>query len=209
MKRILLCDDHAIVREGLKQILVEQADIQIVGEASSGEETLKLLRTIRCDIVVLDIAMSGMGGIETLRELKRLHPNVSVLMLSMYPEDQYAVRSLQAGASGYLTKHSASEELVKAINTICAEGRYVTPLVADSLLGHLDTGDKAAHESLSDRELQVLIMLASGRSVSDIASDLHLSVKTVSTYKTRILDKLQLNGIAEMVRYAMKHQLIS
>lgn len=209
MKKVLICDDHFIVREGLKQILTECKDIQVIGEASSGEETLSLMRKTAWDVVVLDITMPGIGGIEALKEIKYSFPKVAVLMLSMHPEDQYAVRALQSGASGYLTKNSAPEELINAIEVVCKGHKYISTPVANALFEKIQNGNRFPHEQLSDRELQVMMMLASGHFVSNIADQLHLSVKTISTYKVRIQEKLHMESVVDIVRYALDHGLVT
>ncbi len=211
MIKVLICDDHVIVREGLKQIVAEEKDISIVGEAATGEELLRMLITTGPDVILLDIAMDGMGGVETLKELKQRSPEIAVLVLSMYPEDQYAVRVLRSGASGYLTKKSAPEELVEAIRAVAGgRKRYITESVSEQLVSSLKIdSEKLPHELLSDREYQVLIKLAEGLKMSKIASDLHISVKTVSTYKSRIFEKMNLNKSTDIVRYALEHGLVS
>jgi two-component system, NarL family, invasion response regulator UvrY len=207
--RVLIADDHAVVRRGLKQILTAEHDMTVVGEAHNGQELLALARKQPMDVVILDIAMSGRSGLETLKELRPEFPRVPVLVLSMHPEDQYAVRALKAGASGYLTKESAPDELVKAIRRIVAGGRYITPGLAEQLAASVstDTG-QAPHERLSDREYQVLCLLASGKSVSEVGDELALSVKTISTYRARILEKMGMKNNAEITRYAIERRLV-
>jgi two-component system, NarL family, invasion response regulator UvrY len=208
MISILICDDHAIVRKGLKQIVEECKDITVAAEAGSGEEVLMLIGKEDFDVVVLDIVMEGIGGIETLKELKHRKPKLPVLVLSMHPEDQYALRVLKAGASGYLTKKSAPDELVNAIRTIASGKKYITATTAEALASCFDVDKQTLpHESLSDREYQVLIALTTGRGITEIAESLGLSVKTISTYKTRIFEKLNTTNTAEMIRYAMEHNL--
>jgi two-component system invasion response regulator UvrY len=180
--KILVADDHTIVREGLKQILGEVPDMIVVGEASDGPETLHKVREDHYDLVLLDIAMTGISGLDVLKHLKSEKPDLPVLMLSMYPEEQYALRTLKAGASGYLTKESASDELIAAIRKVCSGGKYVTSSLAEKLALCLDTySEKPVHERLSDREYQVVRMIASGKTVTEIAEELSLSVKTIST----------------------------
>jgi DNA-binding NarL/FixJ family response regulator len=209
MIRLLIADDHAVVRRGLKEILTAESDMVLVGEARSGPELLALARKERVDVVVLDITMPGRSGLEVLKELRQELPRVRILVLSMHPEDQYAVRALRAGAAGYLTKESAPDELVKAIRRIVAGGRYVSASLAEHLaLGLSDDAERSPHERLSDREYQVLCLLASGKSVSDVAEDLALSVKTVSTYRARILEKMNLKNNAELTRYAIENHLV-
>jgi DNA-binding NarL/FixJ family response regulator len=209
MIRLLIADDHAVVRRGLKEILTAESDMVLVGEARSGPELLALARKERVDVVVLDITMPGRSGLEVLKELRQELPRVRILVLSMHPEDQYAVRALRAGAAGYLTKESAPDELVKAIRRIVAGGRYVSASLAEHLaLGLSDDAERSPHERLSDREYQVLCLLASGKSVSDVAEELALSVKTVSTYRARILEKMNLKNNAELTRYAIENHLV-
>ncbi len=209
MIKILIADDHPIVRRGLRQILVEQPDMAVLGEAQNAQELLDLARHDNWDVVVLDISMPGRGGLEVLKDLKTLRPGAAVLVLSIHPEDQYAGRALKAGAAGYLTKDSAPEELVKAIRKVLAGGKYVSPSFAETLALRLDASlAKPLHEALSDREYQVLCRIASGKTVSQIAEELALSAKTVSTYRGRILDKLGLDTTAELMRYALERGLV-
>jgi len=207
--KILVADDHAIVREGLKQILAEIPDIVVAGEASDGNQALKQARKGDYDLVLLDIAMPGTSGVEVLKQVKSERPDLPVLMLSMYPEEQYAVRTLKAGASGYLTKESAPEELIAAIRKVCRGGKYVTSSLAEKLAFYLETdSEKAAHELLSDREYQVMLMIASGKTVKQIADELALSVKTISTNRSRALRKMEMKTNAEMTYYAIKQGLV-
>ena len=208
MTRVLVADDHAIVREGLKRILEGQEDIEIAGEATNGHEVLERVREGGFDILMLDLSMPGKSGIELIKQVKDESPKLRVLVLTMHEEDQYAVRAIRAGASGYLTKESAPSQLVSAIRRL-AEGRlYISPNVAEQLaLDVQPRGDEAPHKHLSDREFEVFQLLVSGRSVSDIAAQLHLSVKTVSTHKTRILQKMSAASVADLVRYAIRHHL--
>ena len=190
------------------QILSDEADIAVVGEAQNGREVLELVRQESWDAVVLDIAMPGRGGLDTLSELKRLYPKLPVLMLSIHSEDQFGVRALQAGADGYLNKESAPDELVNAIKKIIKGGKYVSPTLAEKLA--FVVGSKTAPlDSLSLREYQVMLMLVSGKTLSEIAEEISLSVKTVSTYKTRILEKMNIKNNSELILYAIKHGLIS
>jgi two-component system, NarL family, invasion response regulator UvrY len=209
MIRILIADDHAVVRRGLKQIVNLEGDMTVTGEACDSQALLALVRKLPCDIVVMDISMPGRSGLEVLKELKQEHPRLPVLILSVHPEDQYAVRTLKLGASGYLTKECAPEELVRAIRKVMAGGRYVSASLAEMLASDLiaDTG-RPAHETLSDREHQILCMIASGKSVSEIASELTLSDKTVSTYRTRVLEKMKLRNNAELTHYAIASRLV-
>ena len=209
MIRILIADDHAIVRAGLKQFIADEQDMVVAGEASDGMETLAFVRSQECDVVLLDIAMPGKNGIDTLRQLKRSRPDLPVLILSAYPEQQFALSLLRAGASGYINKESASEQLVAAIRTVVRGGKYVSPSVAQVLVSDL-TGeaDKPLHATLSKREFQIFYKLAAGASVSQIAEELFLSVKTVSTYRARILEKMQMTSNADLTYYAVKNKLI-
>jgi len=210
MIKVLICDDHAIVRQGLKQIVEDCNDIMIAGEASSGEELIRMISKDDSHVIVLDITMDGIGGIETLKEIKHQKPDLGVLMLSMHPEEQYAIRVLKAGASGYLTKKSAPGELVQAIRAVFKGNKYITPSVSEKLVSNLNSDKQIQpHENLSDREYQVFVLLAKGKTVGQIADDLHISVKTVSTYKSRILDKMGINNMADMIRYAIDKKLFS
>jgi two-component system invasion response regulator UvrY len=209
MINVLIADDHAIVRQGLKQIVSETADIQLAGEAADGPETLRLVRGKDCDVLVLDINMPGISGLDILRVLQQERPDLSVLVLSIHAEDQYAVRCLKAGAAGYLTKESAPEELVKAIRHVVAGGKYVSRNLAESLAMHLnETSDQPRHETLSDREFQVLQLMGAGKSLTEIADTLSLSVKTISTYRARMLQKLALKSSAEIIQYAIQNRLV-
>ena len=209
MLKILVADDHTIVREGLKQILGEVHDMIVAGEASDGSEALRKVREDHYDLVLLDISMPGIGGLDVLKQLKSEKPDLPVLMLSMYPEEQYAVRTLKAGASGYLTKESASNELIAAIRKVSSGGKYVTSSLAEKLASCLDThSDKPVHERLSDREYQVVRMIASGKTVTEIADALSLSVKTISTHRSRALIKMGMKTNAEITYYAIKHGLV-
>ncbi|SPE50819.1 Two component transcriptional regulator, LuxR family [Verrucomicrobia bacterium] len=207
--RILLADDHSVVRRGLKQILADEFKRAAFGEAASAQEALDLVEKEHWDIVVLDITMPGRSGLEVLREIKRLRPSLPVLVLSIHPENQFAVRVLKLGAAGYMTKESAPEELVGAVKKVLAGGRYVSTSLAETLATNLSSREvKPPQELLSDREFQVLRLIASGRIVSEIALELALSVKTISTYRTRILEKMGLRNNAELMYYAMQHQLV-
>lgn len=209
MVRILIADDHPIVREGLKQILSETQDMQLVGEASNGREVMEQVERGLADVVVLDISMPGESGLDVLRKLRARHPTLPILMLSIHSEDQYAIRSLRAGASGYLTKESLPDELVTAIRRVAQGRRYVTEALAEKLVTRLDSGlERPPHESLSDREYQVMRMIASGKALKRIATELGLSPKTVSTYRARVLEKTGLRNNADITRYALQHDLI-
>lgn len=207
--RVFIADDHAIVREGLKQILAEQRDIAVVGEAETGLDAIKLFRKSRCNVLLLDISLPDRNGIEVLKQIKDEKPDLSVLMLSMHREDQYAIRALKAGAAGYMTKQSAPKELVNAIRQVADGQRYVSAQLAQVLAAQVGDGfDKPPHESLSDREYQTLTLIASGKTVSEIAKELSLSVKTVSEYRSRLLAKMKLKTSAELTHYAIRNQLI-
>ncbi len=207
--RVFIADDHAIVREGLKQILAESRDIIVAGEAENGLDAIKLFRKSKCHVMLLDISMPDRSGIEVLKQVKKENPDMAVLMLSMHREDQYAIRSLKAGAAGYLTKQSAPAELVVAIRQVAAGQKYVSAALAQELASQLgDDHEAALHETLSDREYQTLTMIASGKTVSAIAQELSLSVKTISEYRARVLVKMKLKNSAELTHYAIKNQLI-
>ena len=206
MIKVLVADDHAVVRRGVRQILDEAPDIVAIGQASSGREVLQEVQKHDYDVLVLDIAMPEGGGLEVLKQLQSLEPKLSVLILSMYPEGQYAMRALKAGAAGYLTKESVPDELVAAVRKAAQGEKYITPSLAEKLVAGL--GKKLPNEALSDREYQVVCMLASGKTITEIAVELSLSVKTVSTYRVRILTKLNLRNTAEIIRYAFEHGLI-
>jgi two-component system invasion response regulator UvrY len=209
MIRVLIADDHAVVREGLKRIVTGSPDIEVAGEAANGHEVLDFARRQDFDLVLLDLAMPGKDGLDTLKELKLARPHLPVLVLSVYPEEQYAVRLLRAGAAGYLTKESAPEELVAAIRKVSRGGRYVSESLAEqlALLFGAPT-DRPPHEALSDREFRVMVMLASGKTASEVADALCLSVKTISTYRSRALRKMNMRNNAEFSFYAVKHGLL-
>ena len=208
--KVLIVDDHAIVRKGMQQILLDEYQDLVFGEATNAQEALETLDAQDWDVIVLDISMPGRSGLDVLKEIKRERPQVPVLVLSMHPEDQFAVRVLRAGAAGYMTKESAPNELVTAINKVIAGGTYVSPSLAEILARDLqrDTDDSALHQKLSDREYEVMVMIASGKAVSQIAEELALSVKTISTYRARILEKVHMKSNAEITRYAIKHGLV-
>lgn len=209
MIRVLIADDHAVVRQGLKQILGDTPTMLVAGEATNGQEVLAKVRAETWDVVVLDISMPDRNGLDVLKELKAERPKLPVLMLSMYPEDQYAMRALKAGASGYLAKDSAADELVRAIQRVVAGGRYVSPHLAEKLAFEIGAdSSKLPHETLSDREFQVLRLIAAGKSAKDIAAELSLSVKTVSTYRARLLEKMGLGSNAELIHYAIQNHLV-
>ncbi|MBN2515152.1 MAG: response regulator transcription factor [Deltaproteobacteria bacterium] len=206
---ILIADDHPIVREGFKQVLSETTDMVVAGEASNGQEVLNLIRKNKYTVVLLDISMPGRSGLEILKELRSEHPKLPILIVSIYPEEQYAVRAFRAGASGYLTKASAPHELIEAIRKVSKGGRYVSSSLAEELTYYLDVdATRAPHETLSDREYQVMLLIASGKTVSGIAEELCLSVKTISTYRTHILKKMNLKNNAEITLYAVQNKLV-
>lgn len=207
--RVFIADDHAIVREGLKQILAETRDIVVAGEAENGLDAVKLFRKSDCQVMLLDISMPDRSGIEVLKQIKKEKPEMAVLMLSMHREDQYAIRSLKAGAAGYLTKQSAPRELVTAIRQVAGGLKYISAALAQELANHVGEDHEAPpHDTLSDREYQTLTMIASGKTVGAIAKELSLSVKTVSEYRARLLVKMKLKNSAELTHYAIKNQLI-
>jgi DNA-binding NarL/FixJ family response regulator len=207
--KVFIADDHAIVREGLKQILAETRDIVVAGEAESGLDAIKLFRKSECQVMLLDISLPDRNGIEVLKQIKKEKPELSVLMLSMHREDQYAIRALKAGAAGYLTKQSAPKELVTAIRQVASGLKYISAALAQELANHVnDDHETPPHETLSDREYQTLTMIASGKTVGTIAKELSLSVKTVSEYRARLLVKMKLKNSAELTHYAIKNQLI-
>lgn len=209
MIKILVADDHTVVREGIKQILTGQDDMLVEGEAGNGQEVINNITKKHFDLILLDISMPGRSGLEILEEIKTIQPKLPVLILSMHPEEQYAVRTLRAGAAGYLTKASAPQELISAIRKVSRGGKYVTSSLAEKLAFELDTGvAKPDHEKLSNREYQVMLMLASGKLVSEVAEELCLSAKTISTYRTRILEKMNMKKNAELTLYAVKNNLI-
>ena len=209
MISILIADDHTVVRRGVLQILAEAPDMVATGEASTGGEVLQAVRQNDFDVVLLDIALPDISGLEILKQLRSLKPDLQVLILSMYPERQYAIRALKAGAAGYLTKESAPAELIAAIRQVSQGRKYVTQSLAEKLAAELGGEvEQEPHETLSDREYQVMCLLASGKSVTEIATELSLSIKTVSTYRTRILDKLNLENTAQIIRYALKRGLV-
>lgn len=209
MTRILIADDHQIVRAGLKTLLSEYNDLTVAGEAGSGTETIKLVRESDWDIVLLDISMPDMNGVDTLKQIKRSKPDLPVLILSMHPEDRYAINLLRAGASGYVCKEGAPDQLITAIRTVMQGRRYVSPALGEQLAAGLSgEGDKPLHTELSEREFQVFCKLAAGQAVSEIANELFLSVKTVSTYRSRILEKMGMKTNADLTYYAIKNGLI-
>jgi len=207
MIKILIADDHSIVRKGLTQIVEEVADMEVAAEASRGAETLGKLRKYDYDVVVLDISLPGMTGLDVLKQIKVEKPNLPVLMLSIHPEEQYAIRALKAGAAGYLTKDRAPDELITAIRKAYDGTKYVSSSLAEKLALDLATGHHP-HEGLSDREFQVMCMIARGKALKDIGEELYLSPKTVSTYRSRLLEKMKMKSNEELTRYAMNNRLI-
>jgi len=209
MIRILIADDHTIVREGLKQILAETPDMVVADEARNGQEVFAKVSKNEYDVVLLDISMPGRSGLEVLKQLKGEHPKLPILILSMYSEEQYAMRALRAGASGYMTKESAPDELIEAIRKVSQGRKYVSPSLAEKLAVSLELGEeKPPHEMLSDREYQVMCMIASGKTIKEIAEELSLSVKTISTYRSRILEKLNFKTNAAITHYAVQNRLV-
>ena len=210
MIRVLISDDHALLRSGVKEIVVRGLKDAICGEAASAEQVLAQVQNHKWDIVILDLSMPGRSGIEVLAELKRLQPKLPVLVLSMHPEDQYGKRVLRAGASGYMNKDVAPDELINAVRKVLAGGRYVSPALAEKLAFDLgtDAAPGPAHEVLSEREFEVLRLIASGKSISEIAEAIHLSVTTVSTYRARILLKMNMTTTAQLMRYGLENHLV-
>lgn len=209
MIRILIADDHAIVRKGLKEALAEQLDDLSFGEAQNAPETIALVSTEKWDVVLLDIHMEGRSGLEVLEDIRRVAPKLPVLMLTMYPEEVFAVRAIRAGAAGYVNKKTAPEELIAAIKKVLAGGRYVSASLAERLADELNrTQTGLPHETLSNRELQVLRLIASGKTLKDIAAELSLSVKTVGTYHIRVLQKMGMQSDVEITRYALQNKLV-
>jgi DNA-binding NarL/FixJ family response regulator len=208
MLRVIIADDHPVVRAGLKQVLSESPDVLVAGEADDGEALLRKIQRQPYDVVLLDITMPGIGGLETLRRVKEVKPGLPVLMLSIHTEDQFAIRCLKAGAAGYLNKASAPHDLVAAIRQVAGGRRYITSALSEKLVAGMAQNrdmSRLPHEWLSDREYQVLCMIASGKTVSDIAATVNLSVKTVSTYRARILEKMAMESNAELTAYAIKN----
>lgn len=209
MIRIVLADDHTIVREGLKQLLLGAEGFEVAAEASDGHEVMKIVRELEFDLLLLDMSMPGKSGIEIIKQVRAEKPKLRILVLTMHEERQYAIRAIRAGASGYLTKESASGQLVEAIRKVAGGGAFISAEVAEQLaLGAMPDAKGAPHEALSDREFQVFRMIAEGKSVSDIAGRLNLSVKTVSTHKANIMQKMRIETVGELIRYALAHRLV-
>src|SRR5688572_18867634 len=209
MIRVVIVDDHAILRRGLHQIVAESEDMTVAGEAETSSQALRLLREQPCDVVLLDISMPDRNGVETLKLIRKEFPRLHVLMLSMYPENQYAVRALKAGAAGYLTKQTVASQLVSAIRQVHQGRKYVTPGVAEELASNVDfDSEKPLHHELSNREYQTLCLIASGKTLTEIGKQMSISVKTVSVYRARVLEKMRMKNNAELTHYAIKHHLV-
>ncbi len=209
MLRILIADDHPIVRQGLRQLIAKTNDMVVTEEAGNGWEVLSKARASNCDVVLLDISMPGSHGLDIIRQLKKESPRLPILILSMHSEEQYAVRAFRAGASGYLTKESAPDELLAAIRKVSKGGKYVSSSLAEKLASDLEIGaEQLPHETLSDREYQVMRMIAAGKTVAEIADELSLSVQTVSTYRSRILQKMKMKNNVELANYAIRNRLV-
>jgi len=209
MIRIGIVDDHAILRRGIAQIIAECGDMQVVGEAGTSALAMRMLRENACDVVLLDISLPDRNGVETVKLIRKEFPKVHVLMLSMHPENQYALRALKAGAAGYLTKQSAPSQLVSAIRQVHGGRKYVTPLVAEELANSIgQDSEKPPHQTLSNREYQTMCLIASGRTLTEIAQQMSLSVKTVSVYRGRVLEKMRLKNNAELTHYAIKNGIV-
>lgn len=209
MISVMIADDHPIVRAGLKQIIMDDHNLMLAGEASSGADLLEKIRRRDCDVIVMDLSMPGMDGLDVLKQLKIEKPHLPVIILTVHPESQYALRILKAGASGYITKDSAADDLIKAIRKVSRGGKYITPSLAEKIAFALDEdAARLPHETLSDREYQVLCLIGAGKTASQIADSLALSVKTVSTYRSRILEKMQMENNAELIHYALQNGLV-
>ena len=206
--KIIIADDHPLFRRGLKHALEETPDIEVIGEASNGDSLLSMIKSDNLDMVLLDISMPGKSGLDLLKQLKSEHSKLPILILSVYPEEQYAVRFIKAGASGYLTKESAAEKLAEAIRKIAAGGKYASTAVIEKLAFDFSDSEKPLHEKLSDREYQVFGMIAIGKSLTEIGVDLSLSVKTISTHRTRILEKMKMKKNAQLIHYAITRNLL-
>jgi len=208
MTKILIVDDHEVLRDGVKRVFDKQPGTAVFGEAGTIQAALKLVREQDWDIVVLDISLGDRSGLEVLKELKQIRPRLPVLVLSMHSEENFARRAFKAGAAGYITKNSAREELVKAVNKVISGGRYVSPVLAERLVGDLSQTDRPSHEALSDREFEVMRLIASGKTVGEIAVLLSLSDKTIATYRTRLLEKMEMKTNAEITHYAIRNHLV-
>jgi two-component system invasion response regulator UvrY len=209
MIKILIVDDHSIIRTGLKKILKEESDMQVFAEAANHNEVLEELQKELPDLILLDISMPGHDGLETLQEVKANYPKVKVLMLSMHPEDRYAIRSIKAGASGYVSKECAMDELVNAIRKVSSGSKYISKALAEKMIDYLDSEiDRPAHELLSNREFQVLCRIAQGKSMDQMAEELFLSANTIATYRERVLAKLKLKSNVDLTNYALRNKLV-
>lgn len=208
MIKVIIVDDHPVVRHGLKQIIEDEPDMEVAGEAKNAEECFSLVRKMNCALVLLDITLPDRSGFDVLKQLKYEHPEIPILILSVHPEDQYGLRLIKAGASGYLMKEGAPEELVKAIRKVSAGGKYVSASLAEKLVSNLGAFDKPSHESLSNREFQILCMIAQGKSLKSIAGELCISEKTVSTYRSRIMEKMKMSANSDLTRYALENHLV-
>ncbi|MBN1829044.1 MAG: response regulator transcription factor [Deltaproteobacteria bacterium] len=208
MIRIVIADDHPIVRDGLKKIISDEVDMEVVGEAGTALELFGVLKKNPCDVVILDIAMPGMSGIDALGKLHSESPGLPVLVLSIHPENQYALRTIRAGASGYLSKDAAPQELTHALQKIANGGRYISPSLAERIIDRMEGAPQLLHDRLSDREFEIMKLIAAGQGITEIALKLHLSPKTVSTYRTRILLKMDMRNNADMTRYCMGNDLL-
>ncbi|MFM2293304.1 MAG: hypothetical protein RIS29_3117 [Bacteroidota bacterium] len=209
MIKVFIVDDHEIIREGLKKILKEESDLVVVGEAQNGDEVLQNIKNIDCDIMLLDMNMPGRSGLDLLGDIKNLKPEMHILVLSIHPEDKFALRTLKSGASGYLCKDTALEELVVAIRKVHTKGRYLSTTLAEQLaFDFMPEKDQAPHEMLSGREQEIMVMLASGKKVKEIAADLQLSISTVFTYRVRIFEKLKIKSNVELTHYAINNKLV-
>lgn len=209
MIEVMICDDHQIVRDGLSQILTLYSDVKVVNALSTGESLFKVLKKEQPDVLLLDISLPGRSGLEVLKQVKITHPNIAVLILSMYPEDQFAIRMLKAGASGYLNKDTAPEVLIEAIRAIASGGEYISNEVANLLVGEVTKeNEELPHKVLSDREYEVLLLIGQGHSITEISNKLSLSVKTISTYRSRLILKLGIQSNADLVKYMIRHGII-
>ena len=208
MIKVIIVDDHPVVRRGLKQIIEDEPDMKVAGEAKNAGECFSLVKKTDCTLVVLDITLPDRNGFDVLKQLKYEHPNLPILILSVHPEDQYGLRLIKAGAAGYLMKEGAPEELVKAIRKVNAGGKYVSASLAEKLVSYLEAFDKPPHENLSDREFQILCMIAQGKSLKSIAGELCVGEKTVSTYRSRIMEKMKMCTNSDLTRYALENHLV-
>ena len=208
MIKVIIVDDHPVVRRGLKQIIEDETDMEVAGEAKNAGLCFSLVRKTDCSLVLLDITLPDKSGFDVLKQLKYEHPNLPILILSAHSEDQYGLRLIKAGASGYLMKEEAPEELIKAIRKVNAGGKYVSASLAEKLFSHFDASDKPPHEKLSDREFQILCLITGGKSLKGIADELCISEKTVSTYRARILEKMRMSTNSDLTRYALDHHLV-